>query len=292
MKKISLALGYNLKGNCFKLSLLLAFFITSPAGAVTSPEGLISQGDRYYAGRAEGNKGNVAAKEPIAKALAAYIEAYEAGAKSPDLAVKILKSSYFYSVNTDIESDEKKAVLQRAIDIGSEMIEKHPDHAALNYQMAGCWGTWGEVNGIIASARKGVADKVKLFAEKVVRLDPALEEGGGFRTMGRLHFKAPYIPFILSWPDKEEAIRFYVKAIERGPQNLTNHLFYAESLYKEKAYKEALDHLEIVLSANLNADRKVENLQDKKDAEALKKEVETSLKRMEAAKAEKKDDGY
>lgn len=252
--------------------------MSSPSQAASSITELILLGDDYYARRADGHDGDWASTVPISKALEAYLNAYELGGRSAALYSKILRASFFYATNAEKDESKQKEILQRATVIGAEAVEMYPDDAAINYQMAGCWGRWGEVNGLIASARKGVADKVKLYGEKTIRLDPDLEEGGGYRTMGRLHFKAPYIPFILSWPDKKEALKNLALAVEKGPQNLTNHLFYAESLVQARSYQEALMHVDLILAAGPDQSRIVEQLRDKKEAAALKKTIESKLK--------------
>jgi len=234
---------------------------------------LVKTGDELFAKRAEGHEADWANVEIAEKALNSYLKAYESGGKPPELAVKVLKAAYFYGTYAEKDAKKQKEAFAKAVDIGKEALEKNPDDVSLNYQMAGNLGRWGEVNGIMASARAGVADSIKGYAEKVVRLDPAYGEAGGYRTMGRLHFKAPYIPFFLSWPDKKEALKYLRQAVEVGPDNLTNHLFYAESLHKEKSFDEALSHLDRVISAKVNASREVEDLRDKKDAEALRNKI-------------------
>lgn len=268
----------NLAGAIPFLAVTLTLWSPAAYGAGSTAE-LIARGDSFYQKRAEGHNGEWASTEPIEKALNTYLEAYEKGDRSPELAARILRASFFYATNAEKDRKNQKKILQRAIDIGSEVIEKHPDNVALNYQMAGCWGRWGEVNGIIASARKGVADKVKYYGERVLKLDPDYEEGGGHRTMGRLHFKAPYIPLILSWPDKKEALRHLARAVEAGPQNLTNHLFYAESLFKAGSYGDALKHVNVILSAKLHESKVVEDLRDKRAAGELKRKIEARVKK-------------
>jgi len=241
--------------------------------AVEAPGSPIETGDGYFSRRAEGHQADWASTEPIKKALAAYIKAYDEGDRSPELAARILKATYFYATYAEKDVNEQKKALQRAIDIGEAVAEKNPGSVALSYQLGGCWGRWGEANGIIASARKGVADRVKTFAEQTVSLDPEYAEGGGFRTLGRLHYKAPYIPLVLSWPDKNESIRQLAMAVKAGPDNLTNHFFYAESLYDRGFYAEALEQVDMVIHAKPDPSKIVEDMRDKKEAGELKEKI-------------------
>lgn len=252
--------------------LILVFFAGVSYAGETSQE-LIEKGDALFQKRAEGNMGELASAIPIEQALTFYMAAYQLGDNSPALAERLMKASYFYATYAERDTKKQKDILDKSIKIGEEALKKYPDDVGINYQMAGAWGRWGEANGILASARMGVAQKVRQHGEKVVFVNPSYAEGGGYRTLGRLHFKAPKIPFILSWPSKEEALKYLAKAVEAGSKNLTNHLFYAESLYHAEFYQDALKHLDIILNAELNPDKIVEDIRDKKEAEVLKKKI-------------------
>jgi tetratricopeptide (TPR) repeat protein len=225
-------------------------------GADTTAE-WIKKGDNYFEMRAADHDGAWASTVPVTNALSAYLKAYELGDRSAELITKILQASYFYARYAEKERDKQKEVLQKGIDIGEEAIKKYSDDTALNYEMSVCWGRWGVVNGIFASAMKGVANKIRKYAEKTIKLDPDYAEGGGYRVMGRLHFMAPRIPLILSWPSKEESLKYLKKAVNVGSDNPTNHFYFAESLYHTGSYKEALIHLDIVLKAKLNTSKQV-----------------------------------
>ena len=202
-----------------------------------------------------------------------YMKAYDAGVRSSELIVKIMQANYFYATYAEQNNKKQMAAFEKSIELGEAALAKDPDNVALNYQMAGAWGRWGEVFGLIASARKGVADVMLGYAEKTIELDNKFSGGGGYRAMGRLHFKAPYIPFVLSWPDNKKSLKFLLKAVKTGPENLTNHLFYADTLLKEKQYKVALTEVDAVLNAKANPKKLVEELRDKREAAELKKKI-------------------
>ncbi len=236
-------------------------------------EGYQKIGDEFYAKRADGFKDGLVDSSIISNALAAYQKAYALGDESEELAVKLLRATYFYTTYAEKVPAKQKKALTDAMEIGEKILADHPSSVALNYQMAGAWGTWGELNGIFSSARKGVADKVKKLAETAEELDPSYAEGGAYRTLGRLHYKAPRIPFIISWPSKKESQKYLEKAVKLGPTNLTNHLFLAETLFANGNNKKALRQIDYILRAKVNPTKQIEDLQDKKDAELLKKKI-------------------
>ena len=255
---------------------LTALFLTTSAYAERAAD-YVAKGDTYYQNRAQGHQGDWAVTGPIEKAIESYLKAYEMGDDSPELVAKLMQATYFYATYAEKDEKKQKAALQRAVDIGEKALKKNPDHAVLNYQMGGCWGRWGEVNGIFASAKEGVADRVREHARKVVKANAEYAHAGGYRTLGRLHFLAPRIPFILSWPRHEKSVEFLEKAVAAGPANLTNHLFYAESLIKSDRYDEALRELNIVIDAEVNEAKVVEVLRDKKAAKELMEKYSKKL---------------
>ncbi|MBI5232830.1 MAG: hypothetical protein HY880_00590 [Deltaproteobacteria bacterium] len=249
------------------------FFISAEALGDGDPKTLIAVGDEFYKKRADGASNDWATTGNIKQALDAYLKAYEMGERTEDVVERIMRSTYFYATFAQQDIKEQKAAFQRSIEIGEGFLKTNPNSVAINYQMAGSWGRWGEANGIIASARKGVAQRVRDYGEKTVALDSSFAEGGGYRTLGRLHFKAPRIPLILSWPSKDESLKYLSRAVATGPNNLTNHLFYAETLFELDVYNKAIEHVDLVLNAPINPERLVEDARDKKDALALKDKI-------------------
>ena len=105
------------------------------------------------------------------------------------------------------------------------------DHAAeIYFWGAAHWGLWGRYRGKIASARQGVAGKIRDYADVVIALDEHVEGAGGRRIMGRLHAEAPKLPFVTGWIDRKEAIRQLEQAVALAPDDLLNRLYYLEAL--------------------------------------------------------------
>jgi len=246
----------------------LLLLVAGIARAGVDRSRLVAKGDTLFSIRGKVHKGSWASVTNISMALKAYLQAYDEKDPDPALTAKIMDAEYFYATYAEKSPGKEKEALSKALDIGRKTLDKYPDDVAVNYWMAGCWGRWGEVNGIMASARNGVADKVKMYAEKTIKLDPAYAEGGGYRTLGRLHYKAPWIPFILSWPSKKESVRYLQMAVKDAPQNTTNRLFYGESLAKVGKTNEALKHLNFVADAEAKGEKVIEILRDKEEARA------------------------
>ena len=61
-------------------------------------------------------------------------------------------------------------------------------------------------------------------------IDPVLEEGGGYRILGRLHDQSPRIPLITAWVSKDEALDYLRKSYALGPTNPVTWFFLGEAI--------------------------------------------------------------
>ncbi len=93
------------------------------------------------------------------------------------------------------------------------------------------WGMYALAEGMFAAAREGAAARIRDYAEAVLRLDPALDDAAGDRTLGRLHHKTPSIPLVTGWISGKEAVRHLRRAAAAAPTSLVNRLFLAEALH-------------------------------------------------------------
>ncbi|MEO2184947.1 MAG: hypothetical protein ABGX30_00080, partial [bacterium] len=85
------------------------------------------------------------------------------------------------------------------------------------------------------------------------------EDGGGYFMLGAVHYKSPYIPFFLSWPDNDEAIKWLKKANETGEAKPVQKVYLAQALFKNKEKSSAISLLEAVTNMTPT---KVESLAD------------------------------
>ncbi|GIS73564.1 MAG: hypothetical protein CM1200mP10_31410 [Candidatus Neomarinimicrobiota bacterium] len=61
--------------------------------------------------------------------------------------------------------------------------------------------------------------------------------------LGAVHFKSPYIPFFLSWPDNDKAITFLTKALTIGEETPNQKVYLAQALYRDGQKNRAIDIL-------------------------------------------------
>ena len=68
------------------------------------------------------------------------------------------------------------------------------------------------------------------LGQTVVDLDPTLEQGGGYRILGRLHDQRPHIFLFTGWVSREKALDYLRQALDLGPRNSVNQFFLAEAI--------------------------------------------------------------
>ena len=72
--------------------------------------------------------------------------------------------------------------------------------------------------------------------------------------LGAVHYKAPYIPFILSWPNNNDALKYLELAQATGEPEIAQIVYYAQALDKDKNRAEAIKLLETVIKRIPSAD--------------------------------------
>ena len=128
--------------------------------------------------------------------------------------------------------------LLRAVDAG-DCYEQVAGAASLYFWSAVSWGEWALARDMFAAARQGAGGRIRDLGQTVVDLDPELEEGGGYRILGRLHDQSPRIPFFTGWVSRREALSDLRKALAIGSRNSVNQFFLAEAIvHHEPANRE------------------------------------------------------
>ena len=226
---------------------------------------LVAEGDRMYARRQEGRVGSRASAGPINQAIAAYDEA----ARDPDFVEarwKLVRALYFKGAYTGLDQDSRKAIFQKAkraaeesigilqksleqrgikgfLEYGPQVLAGHfqdrSDAAPTFFWAAVAWGEWALSEGKVDAAQAGAAETIRDYALTTIGLDPAFEEGGGYRILGRLHDQAPSIPFVTAWVSRDEAVKALRLAMEQDKRNFANRHYLAEALYRGDAREKA-----------------------------------------------------
>lgn len=276
-----------------RASVLTSFLLAGLPLRAGAPESL-AEGDAAWARRAEGAKGGSAKAMQVDLALVAYRRALTEGAALP-ARWRILRALYFKGEHTLTDLADKKSVFDEGRTVGEEALSLIRQDAAAasgkpldkatpvelvpylkgNKDAAACflwaavdWGKWALVYGKTKAAKEGAAAKIRDYATAVIQIDPALDEGGGYRVLGRLHHQTPSIPFVTGWASRSEALKDLRLAVKEAPRNFVNRLYLAEAMwdYEKEKRGEARQMLEKLLAEKPSEAYEVEDARAQEDA--------------------------
>ena len=229
----------------------------------------LEKGIALYDQRLEGSVKSSARPEPITNAISHFQYALKNTATETDAALYLLKSYYFRGKYVHKDKEKQKLDFSKGKELGEKYIKKYPDSAPFQFWYLVNLGSWSEVYGIITAAREGVADLMKEHSEIIISLDPEYENGGGYFMLGAVHFKSPYIPFFLSWPDNNKAITYLTKALTIGDAVPNQKVYLAQALYKDGQKNRAIEMLKEVANMEPSVDEIVRDWEQIEIAEQL-----------------------
>jgi len=236
---------------------------------IASANAGMNEGVDFYSKRQDGSKGTLASTENIDKAIEQFSTALLSPQSEKDAALYLLKSYYYKAEFAVQDKEEKKKIFNEGKALGEKYIEKYPNSAEFRYWYLVNLGSWAQVYGILTAAREGVSDLMKTHSEKIIELDPEYQNGGGYFMLGAVHFKSPYIPFLLSWPDNDDAIKYLQLSVDTGNAEMNQKNFLAQALSKDGRDKKARALLEEVLNTEPSTATLVEDLDDIEEARQL-----------------------
>lgn len=224
----------------------LLLLLTMPSDRLSDA---IASGDAHYDRRAEGAVGALARATEVDAAIAAYRRALVLDPSSLEARSKLIRGLFFRASFCGAAPAERKKLLEEARAIGDEgvarldakaagesgparisVLKRVPQAATICFWTAVAWGEWALARGTLAAARAGAGPRIRDLAQTVVDLDPEMEQGGGYRILGRLHDQSPRIPLLTGWVSHEKALVYLRQALELGPHNTVNQIFLAEAI--------------------------------------------------------------
>ena len=236
---------------------------------IASAKAGINEGIEYYQKRQEDSKGRLASVENINKAIEQFSSALLTPESEKEATLYLLKSYYYKAEFAVQDKEEKKKIFNTGKALGEQYIEKYPNSVEFRYWYLVNLGSWAQVYGILTAAREGVSDLMKIHSEKIIELDPEYRNGGGYFMLGAVHYKSPYIPFLLSWPDNDKAIKYLQLAVETGKAEMNQKNYLAQAISKDGQVEKARKLLTEVINTEPDPANLVEDLDDIEEARQL-----------------------
>jgi len=214
----------------------------------------VKQGDFYFDKRNKILDSNYAI-ENINKAIENYQKALEQ--KTDEITLYKLTNAvdfkYNFLLSGENHNQEKRNIyklLLGKIDKYCENNKNCNDSKFILYSRAILIGRFGELMNTIEAAKNGIAGKIKENAEKLLLVDDKFEDYSAYIILGRLHYKAPKIIFVLPWPDKKKSKEYLEKYLQYQPDSLTGMYYLADTLYALGEKERAKELYQKVLNTN------------------------------------------
>ncbi len=208
----------------------------------------LDKGIEYYNRRHENCIEDRAEPLYITKAISFFENCLSDQKTKEAASLYLLKSYYFKAKFTESDKEKKKEILKKGKGLGQDLIEKYPESVDYIYWYLINLGSWAEVYGVLSAAREGVADKMRTYSKKIIEINPNYEDGAGYFLLGAVHYKSPYIPFILSWPSNSDAIKWLELAYNTGESKIAQAVYLAMAYEKDGEQNKAIELLDKVMS--------------------------------------------
>jgi tetratricopeptide (TPR) repeat protein len=149
------------------------------------------------------------------------------------------------------------------------LIHEYPNRVEGHYWLALNLCGWADAAGYMMARRllPQIVDQLK----QAVALDGGYNQAGPHRVLGRIYYEAPGWP--MSVGDISKSLEHLLTAVRLAPENSTNHLFLAQTMYRLHYTSLAEQQLEEVLKCTQYALTPQDLKDDQKEARRLLTEM-------------------
>lgn len=165
--------------------------------------------------------------------------------ESSDLAWRLAKT--YYMLAKEAGRAPRKKYFSLCLEQANRAIELNKQFVAGYFFKGLCLGKLGEVDGIWSSL--GVIEPLKQNMETAIKLDPAFEQGGPHRALGKMYHELP----ALLGGSLDKSLEHLKEAVRLSPKFAENHFFLAETYSSKKEYALAQESLNTVLDLTKEA---------------------------------------
>ena len=209
----------------YKLLILFFSFYTTPDELQTAIH--------YFEARSENAVGLQAIAINADKAIAIFENLLKQN-KSVQIAGGYCLQCYNFKGRFVAISDKDKiAAYAKTIVLGNDLVKKYPKDGKIRFELTSAIALSAEINGIMKSIDDNVMAQLLYHTKMLIETDSMYNQGGGWKFDAGLNYKTPYIPLIMTWPDKKRAIEVMKKVLKYFPTDVGANFYYAEALYED-----------------------------------------------------------
>ena len=169
-----------------------------------------------------------------------------ASGKDFEASWKLARASYW--IGTHGDESERRAALDRGVTAAEQAIALDPKKPEGHFWQAANMGALAESGGMMQGLK--LRGRIKDGLERVLKIDPAFQQGSADRALGWWYHKVPG----LFGGSEEKAETHLRRALAYNPKSTVSLYFLAEVLLERGKKADALAMLQQVLDAPLDPD--------------------------------------
>lgn len=131
------------------------------------------------------------------------------------------------------DADKKKAYAKTIL-LGNDLVKKFPKDGKIRFELTSAIALSAEIDGVMKSIDDNVMPQLLYHTKMLIATDSMYNNGGGWKFDAGLNYKTPYIPLIMTWPDKDRAVAVMKKTLKYFPTDVGANFYYAEALLENK----------------------------------------------------------
>ncbi len=219
----------------------------------------LQTGIHYFNARSENAKGLQANSINVDKAIAVFESLVKQNKHLQVAGGYCLQCYNFKGRFVYISDSEKKSAYAKTIVLGNELVKKFPKDGKIRFELTSAIALSAEINGVVKSLDDGVMAKLLYHTKLLIETDSMYNNGGGWKFDAGLNYKTPYIPLVLTWPDKDKAVLIMKKTLKYFPADVGANFYYAEALYENDQKKLTKIYFELAIKLPCRKDFMIED---------------------------------
>lgn len=231
---------------------LASMLAAASLGHAQDAKALIQQGDELYDQRGDLAK----AKD----ALARYQEALLKGDDNYGAYWRMARVEYWIGDHT-ADKTMKKRTFEIGIYHAKKAVAAAADKPEGHYWLGVNYGVYGEAKGVLKSL--SLVKPIKEEMNKVLAIDPAFDDGGADRVLGRVYYELPGF----FGGNKKKSLEHLLKSKEMGPRVGLTRIYLADTYLALGETAKAREELEFVVAMEPDPKLLPETAEEKKMAE-------------------------
>jgi len=177
-------------------------------------------------------------------------------------------------VNYEIPAgDARERAFEQLEKRAEQFVQQHPGSAEALIWASIIESSYAGAKGGLGAL--GLAKEARGNHEAAMKIDPNALDGSAYTSLGTLYYKVPGFP--VGFGDHDKARKLLKKALEINPNGIDPNYFYAEFLFEQGEYAQALPYLDKAAKAAPRPGREAADKGRRAEIAALTSKVKKEL---------------